>query len=70
MDKWDTAVTLNIHPFLSEGENTVPQWACKLNSAPAAAETWNLKDCVLVVNTVPHLVGTSVPDDGRNRHSF
>jgi predicted secreted Zn-dependent protease len=33
--------------FLNEREYTVPQWALKLISAPAATEIWNLKGCIL-----------------------
>jgi hypothetical protein len=36
--------------FVPEWENTVLQWAFKLNSALAAAETWYLKGCMLKVN--------------------
>jgi hypothetical protein len=39
MDKQDNAAPSNARPF-HESENTVPQWAFQLNSAPtAAAET-------------------------------
>jgi hypothetical protein len=36
-------VPSNVHPFSIKGEKTAPQWALKLNSAPAAAEIWNSK---------------------------
>jgi hypothetical protein len=36
--------------FSSEREDIVLWWAFKFNSAPAAAETWHLKDPVLKVN--------------------
>jgi hypothetical protein len=39
--------------FSSIRENTVPQWACKLSSAPATAETWHVKGHTLKVNIVP-----------------
>jgi hypothetical protein len=35
--------------FLFELENTVSQWALKLNSAPAAAENWHLHGHMLKV---------------------
>jgi hypothetical protein len=34
--------------FLSGRENTVLQWTEKLNSIPAAAETWHFKCCMLM----------------------
>jgi hypothetical protein len=54
----------NYTSFLSGKENTIPQWAFKFHSALSAAETWNLKVCVLVVNKGPHWVGAAVSDDG------
>jgi hypothetical protein len=38
--------------FSSKKENTVLQWACKLNSAPAAAETYHVQGHTLKVNIV------------------
>jgi hypothetical protein len=38
--------------FSSKKDNTVPQWACKLNSAPAAAETCHAQGRTLKVNIV------------------
>jgi hypothetical protein len=35
--------------FLNERENTVPQWALKMNNATAAAEIWHLKGHTLNV---------------------
>jgi hypothetical protein len=34
---------------MAERNNTVPQWTFQLNSAPAAAETWDLKCLTLKV---------------------
>jgi hypothetical protein len=36
--------------FSSETESTVLQWIFKLNSAPTAAEMWDLTGCKLKVN--------------------
>jgi len=49
MVEWDNNVPLKEHPFHQIGENTVSQWAFKLNSALATAETWDLKDHMLKV---------------------
>jgi hypothetical protein len=38
---------LNFKSFSSERQNAVPNWAVELNSAPAAAETWDLKGPIL-----------------------
>jgi hypothetical protein len=43
MGKMNNAVHLILNPFSSERQNAVPHWAFELNSAPAAAETWDLK---------------------------
>jgi len=45
--------------LLSGRENSLPHWAFKLNSPPAAAETSNLKCCVLMVKG-PHQVEARV----------
>jgi hypothetical protein len=35
--------------FPSESRNSLLQWAYKLNSTPATAEKWHLKECMLKV---------------------
>lgn len=46
---WDSAAHLTYTPFLSRRGDAI-QWAFKLNSALAAAETWHFRDCVLKVS--------------------
>jgi len=38
---------------MSGRENTVLQWAYNLNSAPASAETWHLKDISFLFSVEP-----------------
>jgi hypothetical protein len=37
---------LNIHPFHSERENVILQWAFKFKGALAGRKAWHLKGCV------------------------
>jgi hypothetical protein len=39
--------------FPSKRETVVPQWACKLNSAPATVETWHVEGRTLKVTIFP-----------------
>jgi hypothetical protein len=53
----------------SEMESTVPQPAYKLNSDLATAQKWDLKDCMLKVNTATsvcsHATTQELPTDSQ-----